>query len=224
MADLETEIEHYKELQIFGMKLKVGKLSVVQDIERTHLARKIGGPKFHLCTDSNQSWTVEEAIQFARGVRELNLAWLEEPVRWHDQIDGNARVRTIGIPVNAGQGEISRHGCRDLVVRGAVDILNVDATIAAGVTEWRRIAGMARSFGATMAHHEEPQVALHLLAGVSNGLCVEIFPNHKRDPMWFDLPEQQPVIRDGFMQMPDAPGFGLPLRTETIEKWRARNQ
>jgi L-alanine-DL-glutamate epimerase-like enolase superfamily enzyme len=42
--------------------------------------------------------------------------------------------------------------------------------------------------------------------------------------MWFDLPEQQPVIRDGFMQMPDAPGFGLPLRTETIEKWRARNQ
>jgi D-arabinonate dehydratase len=163
-------------------------------------------------------------MQFARGVRELNLAWLEEPVRWHDQIDGNARVRTIGIPVNAGQGEISRHGCRDLVVRGAVDILNVDATIAAGVTEWRRIAGMAHSFGATMAHHEEPQVALHLLAGVSNGLCVEIFPNHKRDPMWFDLPEHQPAIRDGFMQMPDAPGFGLPLRTETIEKWRARNQ
>jgi len=224
MADLETEIEHYKELQIFGMKLKVGKLSVAEDIERTHRARKIGGPQFHLCTDSNQSWTVEEAIQFARGVRELNLAWLEEPVRWHDQIDGNARVRTIGIPVNAGQGEISRHGCRDLVVRGAVDILNVDATIAAGVTEWRRIAGMAHSFGVAMAHHEEPQVALHLLAGVSNGLCVEIFPNYKRDPMWFDLPDQQPVIRDGFMQMPDAPGFGLPLRTETIEKWRARNQ
>jgi D-arabinonate dehydratase len=73
-----------------------------------------------------------------------------------------------------------------------------------------------------MAHHEEPQVALHLLAGVSNGLCVEIFPNHHRDPMWFDLPEKQPTIRDGYMLLPDGPGFGLPLRADTIEKWRTR--
>jgi D-arabinonate dehydratase len=219
MADLETEIEYYKEQQICGMKLKVGKLSIEEDIERARTARKVGGPKFHLCTDSNQSWTVAEAMKFARNVQDLNLAWLEEPVRWHDQIEGNARVRSLGIPINAGQGEISRHGCRDLVVRGAVDILNVDATIAAGVTEWRRIAGMAHCFGVSMAHHEEPQVALHLLAGVANCLCVEIFPNYNRDPMWFDLPVQQPVIRDGLMQLPDAPGFGLPLKKEVIEKW-----
>ena len=192
MADLETEIEHYKELQIFGMKLKVGKLSVEQDIERTHRARKIGGPQFHLCTDSNQSWTVEEAIQFARGVRELNLAWLEEPVRWHDQIDGNARVRTIGIPVNAGQGEISRHGCRDLVVRGAVDILNVDATIAAGVTEWRRIAGMRALVSARRWPTTKSRRLRCTFSQASPWSGVEIFPNYKRDPMWFDLPEQQP--------------------------------
>jgi len=221
IADLDTEIQHYLDQGIQGMKLKVGKLSVEEDIERARRARKIGGPKFHLCTDSNQSWTVEDAMKFARGVRDLNLAWLEEPCRWYDQIEGNARLRTIGIPVNAGQGEISRHGCRDLVVRGAVDILNVDATIAAGVTEWRRIAGMAHSFGVTMAHHEEPQVALHLLAGAPNGLCVEIFPNYNRDPMWFDLPEKQPAIRDGFMHLPDGAGFGIPLRQDTIEKWRA---
>lgn len=220
IADLETEIEHYMEQQIFGMKLKVGKLSVEEDVERTRLARKVGGPNFHLCADANQSWTVEDAMKFARGVRDLNLAWLEEPVRWHDQIEGNARLRLLGIPVNAGQGEISRHGCRDLIVRGAVDILNVDATIAGGVTEWRRIAGMAHGFGVRMAHHEEPQVALHLLAGAPNGLCVEIFPNPQRDPMWFDLPERQPAIRDGCMHLPDQPGFGIPLRADTIARWR----
>jgi L-alanine-DL-glutamate epimerase-like enolase superfamily enzyme len=223
LGDLETEIEYYKEQQIFGMKLKVGKLSVEEDIERARIARKVGGPTFHLCTDANQSWTVAEAMEFARGVQDLNLAWLEEPVRWHDQIEGNARVRTLGIPVNAGQGEISRQGCRDLVTRGAVDILNVDATIAAGVTEWRRIAGMASCFGVDMAHHEEPQVALHLLAGVPNGLCVEIFPNYSRDPMWFDLPVQQPVIQEGFMRLPAAPGFGFPLKRDVIEQWRVPN-
>jgi len=145
---------------------------------------------------------------------------MEEPVQWQDQVTGNARLREHGIPINAGQGEISRHGCRDLIVGGAVDLLNVDATIAAGVTEWRRIAGMAHAFGVGMAHHEEPQVALHLLAAVPNGVCVEIFPNYNRDPMWFDLPEQQPEIRDGFMMVPSSPGFGIPLRPDVIERWR----
>ncbi len=220
LDDLAAEVEYYKAHGIFGMKLKVGHLSVEEDIVRARLARKVGGTSFHLCTDSNQAWTVDEAMQFARGVQDLNLAWLEEPVRWHDQINGNARVRTLGIPVTAGQGEISRHGCLELVARGAVDILNVDVTIAAGVTEWRRIAGMAHCFGVKMAHHEEPQIALHLLAGVPNGLLVEIFPNPQRDPMWFDLPVQQPAIRAGFMHLPAGPGFGMPLRQDTIEKWR----
>ncbi len=221
LADLETEIGHYLEKGIYGMKLKVGKLSIEEDIERTRLARKIGGPGFHLCVDANQSWTVTAALRFARAARELDLAWLEEPVQWQDQIEGNARVRAIGIPVNAGQGEISRHGCRDLIVRQAVDILNVDATIAAGVTEWRRIAGMAHGFGVAMAHHEEPQVALHLLAGVPNGLCVEVFPNYKRDPMWFDLPTQLPRIDNGCMEMPPGFGFGLPLNDEIVQKYRS---
>ncbi len=219
-AALETEVQHYLDQGIHGMKLKVGRHTVEEDLERARRVRNLAGPTFHLCTDANQAWTVEEALRFARGAAGLNLAWLEEPVRWYDQIEGNARVRTAGIPVNLGQGEISRFGCRDLILRGAVDILNVDVTIAGGVTEWRRIAGMAASFGVNMAHHEEPQVALHLLGGVANSICVEIFPNYSRDPMWFDLPVQQPAIKDGYMHLPDGPGFGLPLRADTISKYR----
>jgi D-arabinonate dehydratase len=224
LADLETEIAHYLEQGIFGMKLKVGKLSVEEDIERARLARKIGGPRFHLCVDANQSWTLQQAAQFARAVRDLDLAWMEEPLQWQDQIRGNAELRRLsgGIPVNAGQGEISRHGCRDMIVAGAVDLLNVDATIAGGVTEWRHIASMAHCFGIEMAHHEEPQVALHLLAGAPNGRCVEIFPNYNRDPMWFDLPREQPAIREGFMHLSAGAGFGLPLNASTIERYAAK--
>ncbi|NQU39748.1 MAG: mandelate racemase/muconate lactonizing enzyme family protein [Lentisphaerae bacterium] len=221
LDDLEEEVMHYLEQGVAGMKLKVGKRSVEEDIQRAGRVRHVAGDAFHLCVDANQSWTIEQAMAFARGAADLDLAWLEEPVRWHDQIEGNARVRALGIPVNVGQGEISRHGCRDLITRGAVDILNVDATIAAGVTEWRRIAAMAACFGVKMAHHEEPQVALHLLAGVSNGLCVEFFPNRQRDPMWFDLPQEPPTIESGQMVLNDQPGFGMPLSADTIEKWRA---
>jgi D-arabinonate dehydratase len=219
-ADLETEVGHYIAEGIGGMKLKVGHKSVEEDLDRARRVRRLAGPKFHLCVDANQSWTVEDALRFARGARDLDLAWMEEPVRWYDQIEGNARVRAGGIPVTLGQGEACRYGCRDLILRGAADILNVDATIAGGVTEWRRVAGMAHCFDVKMAHHEEPQVALHLLAGAPNGLCVEIFPNYNRDPMWFDLPEKQPAIRDGFMHIPPGAGFAIPLRADTIAKYR----
>ena len=103
----------------------------------------------------------------------------------------------------------------------AVDILNVDATIAGGVTEWRRIAGMASMWNVGMAHHEEPQVAVHLLAAVPHGLYVEIFPDPQRDPLWLELPQAHPAISDGYMEVPRGPGLGLPLRADVIERYRA---
>ena len=120
-----------------------------------------------------------------------------------------------------GQGEISGYGCRDLIASNAIDILNVDVTIAGGVTEWRRMAGNGRLLNVGMAHHEEPQAALHLLAAVPNGLYVEIFPDPERDPMWFELPERIPGSRDGYMYVPQEPGFGITLRPEIIERYRA---
>jgi len=173
-----------------------------------------------IACDANQAWTPEEAIEFGNLVSSVNLRWLEEPVRWYDQLNGLRRVRqALGIPISAGQGEISRFGCRDLITNEAVDILNVDVTIAGGITEWRKIAAMAELFGVGMGHHEEPQVAIHLLAAVPNGLYVEIFPDRDRDPMWFDLPVVQPTIRNGFMEVPTGPGLGIELRADVIAKY-----
>ena len=64
------------------------------------------------------------------------------------------------------------------------------------------------------AHHEEPQISLHLLAAVPHGIAVEIFPDPDRDPLWYDLPVKQPEIRDGYMFVPEGPGFGIELDEE----------
>jgi L-alanine-DL-glutamate epimerase-like enolase superfamily enzyme len=222
LQEFREELRHYKGTGMAGMKLKVGRLTPKEDAERVRFAREVVGENFMIACDANQAWTVDEAIDFCRCVQGLNVRWFEEPVRWFDQLRGLAQVRTVGgIPVVAGQGEISRFGCRDLMLAGAVDILNVDATIAGGVTEWRRAAAMAGMMNIGMAHHEEPQVALHLLASVPNGLYVEIFPDPERDPLWVELPAIHPRIEDGYMYLPQEPGFGIPLRLEIIERYRA---
>jgi D-arabinonate dehydratase len=218
---LYDEMMHYREIGLAGVKFKVGRLSVKEDIERVTKVREIVGDDFMVACDANQAWTPLDAIQFCRAAEGLNLGWIEEPVRWYDQIEGLRMVRdSTSIPVNAGQGELTAFGCRDLVVGKAVDILNVDVTVAGGVTEWRRIAAMAGAFHVQMAHHEEPQIAVHLLASVPNTLYVEIFPNYERDPMWVDLPLNPPVIRDGYMEVPQGYGTGINLNPEIIEKYR----
>ena len=220
--EFAEELRCYQRAELAGLKIKVGRLRPKEDAERVRFAREVVGDNFVLCCDANQAWTADEAIQFSRCVESLNIRWLEEPVVWYEQLPGLARVRQQSrLPINAGQGEISRFGCADLIRLGAVDILNVDATIAGGVTEWRRIAGMASATGIQMAHHEEPQVAIHLLASMPHGLFVEIFPDPARDPMWFELPVNHPPIKAGRMQVPQGPGLGMDLNQDVIDRFRA---
>ena len=224
MDDIREEIRYYKSLELSGMKFKVGRVNVDEDVERVRVAcetARENGDNFVIAVDANSAWTPEQAIEFCRKAAPLNLRWVEEPVRWYDMLEGLKLVRENSpIPVNAGQGEISRFGCRDLVVHGKVNYLNVDVTIAGGVTEWMKIAAMADHFHVQMAHHEEAQVALHLLAAVPHSLYVEIFPNPKRDPMWFELPAQMPRIKGGYMELPTGPGLGMDLNESVIEKYR----
>ncbi len=220
--EFAEELHSYQRYGLAGLKLKVGRLSPKEDAERVRFAREVVGDTFIIACDANQAWEVSQALEFCQQVTGLGVRWFEEPVVWYDQLPGLAQVRAKGnLPVVAGQGEISRFGCRDLICSGAVDILNVDATIAGGITEWRRIAGMASAFGIQMAHHEEPQVSAHLLASVPHGLYVEIFPDRNRDPMWYDLPCCSPQIKDGFFHVPTGPGLGMPLNAEVIARHRA---
>jgi len=218
--ELVDEMLGYQKMGLSGVKMKVGRASVVEDARRVRVVRDAVGPDFVIACDANQAWTPSQAIQFGQLVENLNLSWLEEPVQWYDQVSGNRRVReAINIPISAGQGEICGFGCREFITNEAVDILNVDVTIAGGITEWRKIAAMAGMFGIGMGHHEEPQVALQLLAAVPNGLFVEIFPDRDRDPMWYDLPELQPTIKDGYMMVPQGNGLGMDLNMATINKY-----
>lgn len=222
--ELAAEVRSYLEMGLAGIKMKVGRVDVEEDARRVRVARAAVGKDFMIACDANQAWTPEQAINFSRLVEKLDVRWLEEPVRWYDQLQGLPRVRAASaIPIVAGQGEISRYGCRDLILSGAVDILNVDATIAGGITEWRKIAAMAAAFGVSMAHHEEPQVAIHLLASIPNGLYVEIFPDPARDPMWFDLPISPPQVKNGTMEVPQGPGLGIELNPEIIARYSAKS-
>ena len=101
---------------------------------------------FVLIVDANQGYSLRDAVEFSRLVADLNIRWFEEPVRWeNDRLDMAAARNHTGIPICAGQSEISRAGCRDLMMSGAIDVCNFDASWGGGPTEWRRVAALAAS-------------------------------------------------------------------------------
>ncbi|MGE5465570.1 MAG: mandelate racemase/muconate lactonizing enzyme family protein [Methanocella sp.] len=215
------EMEWLKSAGMAGCKFKVGGLSPEQDAERVRAARDGAGPDFVLAVDANRGWNTADAIRFAHLVEDLDIAWFEEPCHWYDDAYMMARVRqATRIPINAGQSETTSHGVRRLIAEHAVDYVNFDASEAGGITEWRRVAALCAVHGVKMAHHEEPQIALHMLAAVPHGTYLECFADPDRDPVWQHLWANRPPIRDGMVAVPDGPGLGLVLDADMIAKYR----
>ncbi len=216
---IADEVAELKELGVAGMKLKVGSSSVERDASRVREARAAGGPEFLLAADANQKWTRGEALRFARLVEDAELVWLEEPCRWEDDRRALRDVRAAGrIPICAGQSEYSAAGCLELMAGGSIDVCNFDSSWSGGPTEWRRAAATAASLGISMAHHEEPQVAAHLLASIAHGTYVECF-HPDRDPIWWNLVANRPALVDGAVDLPDEPGLGWQLDVEYLEAY-----
>jgi L-alanine-DL-glutamate epimerase-like enolase superfamily enzyme len=105
------------------------------------------------------------------------------------------------------------------MAEGAIDVCNFDSSWSGGPTEWRRVAGMALAFDVQMGHHEEPQVAMHLLAAIPHGTFVEWFHPH-RDPIWWNLVANRPAPAHGAVALPNAPGLGWELDLEFLDAHR----
>jgi L-alanine-DL-glutamate epimerase-like enolase superfamily enzyme len=217
---IEQEIAELRELGLAGLKFKVGGRTPEEDAARLRTAREAAGQDFLLAADANQGWTVDEAIRFSRLVAEYDLAWLEEPCRWANDRRAMRDVR-FGAPIRvcAGQSELSAAGGRDLMAEGSIDICNFDASWSGGPTEWRRTAAVAAVYDVRMGHHEEPQVASHLVASIPHGSVVECF-HPDRDPIWWNLVANRPQLVGGMLELTEAPGLGWELDGDYLEAHR----
>lgn len=220
-AELEAEVHQYLEMGIGGCKMKVGSASPREDADRFIAMREAAGDEpFLLMADANQGYDPTDAVEFARLVSDHDLRWFEEPVRWENADNWMRDVRAkTGVPIAAGQSEMARAQARQLITAGAIDVCNFDASWSGGPTEWRRVAGLAACHGVQMAHHEEPQIAAHLLGSVSHGTYVEVF-HPDRDPIFWNLIANRSDIASGRYTIPTGPGLGLELDEAFIDRYR----
>lgn len=221
--EIEHEIDFFQgEHGMVGMKFKIGGRPPAEDAARLRRARTHAGDDFLFVVDANQGYTVPEALAFLAAIRAegMEIRWFEEPTRWHADFRGLRDVRLRGnVDVAAGQSEISRVGMREMMAAGAIDVSNYDASWGGGPTEWRRVAALGAAFDVQLGHHEEAQVAAHLLGSQPHGTYVEAF-SPTRDPIFWNMIANRPALADGALPLPAGPGFGWILDAGFIERYR----
>ena len=201
------------------VKMKIGGAPIGEDVERVRVVREAIGPEIELMVDANNAYSPLEAIKIARRMEDLEPYWFEEPVHAEDYAGlANVRANTV-IPIATGENEYTRYGFRDLVACGGADILQPDANVLGGVTEYRHIASLASAHGLPIAPHGSALLHVHLVSAFSNGLIVEhvVTEGQGRRGMFMNA---LTLDEDGMVSAPDTPGVGVDLDEDFVNEHR----
>ena len=212
-----SEIEDNRSRGFTDHKIKVGGLSVEEDARRVAAAMSAVGDG-RLALDANNAYrSVTEALRalraFERAAGDHGLWWFEEPLS-PDAIAEHSELAAIAeTPIATGEIAQTRHEFRDLIQRKAADILQPDAGVLGGVTEWIRVARTAETFNIAVAPHWHANLHAQLAAATPNCIAIEHFGLEK-DIYNFELlvrPETRLQADGGFVELTRRPGVGIEL-------------
>ena len=220
LRELADEMTEYASWGARAVKMKVGALSIREDVERVKAVREAVGPDVKVLLDANCAYRYYEAIQFASRAQEYDPFWFEEPVAPDDYEGLRKLADKTTIPLATGENEYTRYGFRDLIATGAVPILNADAKILGGVTEFIKVAALAQAHDLDIAPHGAQEIHIHLVAAIANGLILEFYPQ-QFDPMWDRIYRHTLQLNaDGTVSPPNVPGIGIDPNYEALAPYR----
>ncbi|SDW38161.1 L-alanine-DL-glutamate epimerase [Amycolatopsis xylanica] len=197
-----------------GIKVKIGKPTAGEDLERLRAIREAVGPRFDLMVDANQSMTCAEAIRRAKALSTVDLFWLEEPLP-ADDVSGHARLaRSTSIPIAVGESMYSIAQFREYLERGAASIVQVDVARIGGVTPWLKVAHLAEAFNVEVCPHFLMELHVSLVAAIPNGRYVEHIPQLRA------ITTAEMAVVDGHAVAPETPGLGIAWDRDAMDDRR----
>ena len=186
--------------------------------------REAVGDTVDLAFDLHWRYNVSDAQRLAYELEPYGLMWLEDPVP-PENVEALRRVtQSTKTPISSGENSYMRHGFREALEKGALDIIAPDLQKTGGLLEGRKIADMADAHYVAVAPHciASPVgtiASAHVCAAVPNFLALEW--HGMSVPFWNDMVVgfDGAVIQDGFIRVPEAPGLGVELNEEIAREY-----
>ncbi|WP_326953076.1 mandelate racemase/muconate lactonizing enzyme family protein [Amycolatopsis sp. NBC_01286] len=197
-----------------GVKVKIGKPTAAEDVERLAAVRAAVGPRFDLMVDANQSMTAAEAIRRAAAFAALDLCWLEEPLP-ADDVSGHARLAaSTPVPIAVGESLYSIAQFRDYLHRGAASIVQPDVARIGGITPWLKVAHLAEAYNVDVCPHFLMELHVSLVAAVPNGRYVEHIPQLRA------ITRTEMTVENGRAVPPETAGIGIDWDRDAMDDRR----
>ena len=209
------------------IKLKVGR-DLDDDIRRLRIARETVGPDVNLMIDANQVWEVDQAIDWVKRLAFAAPWFIEEPTS-PDDIEGHRKIREAVAPVQVATGEMCQNRIifKQMIMRGAVDVVQIDACRLGGVNEILAVMLMAAKHGLRVCPHAGGvglcEYVQHLsmidyvcISGTREGRVIEYVDHlheHFIDPC---------VIRGAAYMPPATPGFSIEMKAGSLREFEYR--
>ena len=205
---------NYIEQGYKGIKIKVGRDNLHEDIDRIFAVRKAIGQDPYLMIDANMKWNAREAIQLACRIEEADIFWFEEPIEADDVASHVELKQNTTIPIAIGETIYNKIVFKEYISQGAADILQADAVRVGGISEWMKVAHTAECFGLSVSPHFLMDLHVHLSAAVPHSLFVEYIPS-------LDLVLSDTLsLSDGHFSPPDRPGHGILFDNEKLKLYQ----
>jgi len=230
LEKLDEQVQIVLDRGYHGLKIDPFK-NITNEISRRDLreiAQIIGrirhliGDDRNLFIEGHGRFTVNSAIRVGQALEEFSPDFFEEPVN-QENIEAMKKVSdALSIPIATGERLFTRYGFSNLISKQAVEIIQPDCIHAGGILEMKKIAAMADAQYMSVAPHNScgpvaMAATLQFDATCSNLYVQESFADFDAD-WWYDLVDEPPRIRDGWLEIPNRPGIGVSLNKEELAR------
>ena len=211
LPKLLNNISDYLTQGFEAVKIKVGRDSLDEDVERVKAVRELIGKEIVFMVDANYSLSVSQAIEASKRFQTYDIFWFEEPTL-PDDYHGYARIaQQTQIPLAMGENLHTIHEFGYAFDQSQLSFIQPDASNCGGITAWLKVAALAGEKKIPVCSHGMQELAVSLVSSQAHGGWMEYhsFP--------IDQYTKRPVqIRDHRAVAPDEPGIGVSFEWEKL--------
>ena len=230
MTEIGRQFEAALATGFRAVKMEVLFFDLVTDAELVGLikqGRRMLGDGILMALDFGYRWNSwHDAKWVLDRIADCDIYFAEATLQ-HDDLAGHARLAAqSAIRICGAEAAATRWEIREWLERGGVAVVQPNIGRGGGLTEIRRIADLCELHGAQVIPHGwktgiTSAVGRHFQAACPAAPLFEyISPQVFDSPLRRELVSPEPVIVDGFMELPTAPGLGIELNEELVERWR----
>ena len=197
-----------------AIKMRLGRQSLKEDLDRLESMRNHLPDEIALMADANEAWRVDQAVKAFNEIEKFNLVWIEEPIK-PDDFSGYKLLKSLGkVPIAAGENLHTMSEFNFLINALGVDFVEPDLTTCGGITPFMKIAKLSEINNLPVISHGVHELHSHLLSACPNSSYME-FHAWRVD----DFIDGKLSIENGFTSPSDKPGHGITFDFEKLNSY-----